>query len=120
MKYKGSCHCGKVAFEVSRRAQRSDSLQLLHVFPQRISSLVCAPRSTASTRAGSKYRHLRSRNTSSDTAFVRHVAFIRTAKAPIPRATGRPQLIFVVSKESISIVFRFSTSTDGRYKLLLP
>ena len=47
MKYKGSCHCGKVAFEAEGEIKGGDGMQLFDVFAQRIALVVCAARTVA-------------------------------------------------------------------------
>lgn len=41
MNYRGSCHCGRIAFEVEGIARRSDVLQLLYLSTQGLAS--CGP-----------------------------------------------------------------------------
>ena len=88
MKYKGSCHCGKVAFEVEGElngamacncSMCSRKGSLLWFVPRDQLHVLNRKRTSARTRSTS---------TSSSTVFVRRVAFIRTERAPIRKAIG--------------------------------
>ena len=61
MKYRGSCHCGKVTIERRRRLTERRILQLLHLLEARLAAVVRAARpdvNEAHGRVGTDYLHL--------------------------------------------------------------
>ena len=101
MKYKGSCHCGKVAFEVE--GELSGAMACNCSMCSRKGSLLWfVPREqlhalTAEEDIGTYTfnKHVIKHR------FCQTCGIIRTEKAPIPKAIGWPQSIFAASKESI-------------------
>src|SRR5215813_14209463 len=101
MKYKGSCHCGKVAFEVEGELNGAMACNC-SMCSRKGSLLWFVPRdhlhvlaSEADIGTYTFNKHLVKHR------FARLAAFIRTEKEPIQRAIGWAQSIFVVWKELI-------------------
>jgi hypothetical protein len=99
MKYKGSCHCGKVAFEVEGELNGAMACNC-SMCSRKGSLLWLVPRDQLHLLTSEEDIGTYTFNKHVSTAFARRVAFTRTEKASIQRAIGWPQSIFAVSKES--------------------
>ena len=58
MIYKGSCHCGQIAFEVEGELAQVHRLQLLDLLPEGITSLVRSAATTSAAHARGQSEHL--------------------------------------------------------------
>ena len=116
MKYKGSCHCGKVAFEAEGELNGAMACNC-SMCSRKGSLLWFVPREKL---------QLAAEDDLGTYTFNKHVIkhrFCPTCgihpygEGTDPKAIGRPQSIFAASKESIWKASRFSTSTDDRCRL---